>query len=537
MESIYLIIALIIGAALGFIIQKLLSKQNSVDKYQWDQLNEKYSKLKEEFYFCNKENQQLKNELDSLKKQTETLQSRLQENNAELAAYKERNRHLSEENQKLETGADKDQAFMQEQAEEINQIKEEKATLTASLKSVRENLAALKTEHNTTKETLNKEIEEFSSAKESISQLSEQNKHLKEKLETERKDLENIKEKFGNEFKVLADKILEEKSSKFTDQNKKNIESILQPLGKEIAEFKKKVEDTYTHETRERHSLEKAIKELAEQNTRISQEANNLTQALKGSAKQQGDWGEMILESILEHSGLQKDREYFVQNTLRDQDGNSIKTDSGRRMQPDIRVKYPDEKGSIIIDSKVSLTAYERFSNAETQEEQQKALNDHLISVKKHIDELAEKKYHDYTEGTDFTMMFIPVEPAYISAMQAEPGLWNYAYKKRVVLISPTNLIAALKLIEDMWKRKYQNDNAMEIADRGGKLYDKIVNFTESFTEIRKHLDKSVESHEKAMNRLSQGKGNLIRQAEQLKELGINSEKQLASDYLDKAEE
>jgi DNA recombination protein RmuC len=537
MENLYIIAAVLVGTALGFIIRKLKSEQQNVSKTKFDELNEKYQKLKEEFYFFSKENEKLSAEIVNSKNENENLHKLLQTNNAELAAYKERNAHLNAENEKLETGAEKDQEFMQEQAAELQELKERKATLSASLESLEKSHNALKTEHTEIKDKLNKEIEKFSSAKEYISEISEQNKHLQEKLDTERKDLENIKEKFTNEFKVLADKVLEEKSVKFTDQNKQNIEGILNPLGKEIAEFKKKVEETYTNETRERHSLEKAIKQLAEQNIRISEEANNLTQALRGSSKQQGDWGEMILESILEHSGLQKNREYFVQDTLKDEDGNSLKSDSGRRMQPDIRIKYPDGKGNIIIDSKVSLTAYERFSSAQNDQEQQKALAEHLISIKKHIDELSEKKYHDYTEGTDFTMMFVPIEPAYMTAMQADPNLWNYAYQKRIILISPTNLIAALKLVKDMWERKYQNDHALEIADRGGKLYDKFVNFTESLEEIGKHLERSKESHERAMSQLSSGRGNLIRQVEQLKELRVKTEKQLPASLLDKANE
>ncbi len=537
MEIIYGIVGFIMGGIVVFLLQKLIYLKKTIKISVYEELKQKYETNQQTIYRLDIENVNLRKNFDDYKYRAENSEGLLHKSEAELSAFKERNIHLTGEINKLEYGSGEDQNLIKELAQEVSVLKEEKAQLSAQIEALRQNYTQLQTTFSETKENLEKTKADFSSAKEYISELNEKKKSLTEKLDTERKDLLNIKEQFRNEFKLLADRVLEEKSKKFTEQNKYNIEGILSPLSKEIAEFKKKVEETYTNETRERHSLEKAIKQLVEQNIRISEEAHNLTKALKGSTKQQGDWGEMILESILEQSGLQKDREYFVQETLKTQSGTTIKTESGKRMQPDIRIKYPDGKGNIIIDAKVSLIAYERYSSIENDDLKKKqALNEHLISMKKHIDSLAEKKYHDFIEGSDFTMMFVPVEPAYITAVQADIALWKYAYDKRIILISPTNLIAVLKLVKDMWERKYQNDYALEIADRGGKLYDKFVNFIESLEEVGKYLEKSKISHDKALKQLTHGKGNLIRQAEQLKALRVKTEKHLPEHLINDAD-
>ena len=259
-------------------------------------------------------------------------------------------------------------------------------------------------------------------------------------------------------------------------------------------------------------------------NQQISEEAHNLTQALKGSSKTQGDWGEMILETILENSGLEKGREFFVQEFLRDEAGNTITGADGKKMQPDVLIKYPDGR-NVIVDSKVSLTAYERYMAAETDEESESTVKQHLQSVKKHIDELSAKNYDNYTDSLDFVMMFIPVEPAYFLVMKQDSNIWNYAYKKKILLISPTNLIAALKLVADLWKREHQNRNAFEIAERGGKLYDKFVSFAENMEDIGSNINRAQKSYDTALNQLKDGKGNLIGQVEKLKELGVKAQK------------
>jgi len=349
---------------------------------------------------------------------------------------------------------------------------------------------------------------------------------LNEKFTEQKAEIERLQEKFRIEFKNLANEILEEKTQKFTEQNKIRLEEILKPLGEKIRDFEKKVTETYDKESKERFSLAKEIKNLADLNQQISKEASNLTNALKGQSKTQGNWGEIILESILEKSGLMRDREYFIQQ--------SFVNDQGRRLQPDVVVSYPGDR-HVVIDSKVSLTAYERFASSETKEEQESALREHLLSVKNHINELNSKNYQDLYQlnSLDFVMMFMPVEPAYMVAMQGDSGLWNYAYEKRVLLISPTNLIAALRMISNLWRVENQNKNALEIARQSGELLDKLAGFVDDLMDIGNKLDATRKSYDGAINKLSTGKGNLLRRAEKIRQLGAKSGKELPRQLLD----
>ncbi|NDW18801.1 DNA recombination protein RmuC [Dysgonomonas sp. 216] len=345
-------------------------------------------------------------------------------------------------------------------------------------------------------------------------------------LKTKSEELTNIREQLNKDFQILATQILEEKTSRFTDTNKTNMETILKPLNEKLAEFKTKVEETYEKESKQRFSLEERIKELVALNSQISEDANNLTKALKGNNKIQGNWGEMLLESILEKSGLKKGEEYYVQDFLRGENGERLQNDQNKYMQPDVVVVYPGGR-KIIIDSKVSLNAYVKYVEEDNEDVRIVAEKEHIISIKKHIDELSQKSYQDYVESLDFVMMFIPNEPAYILAMKLDSSIWDYAYRKRVLLISPTNLIASLKVVADLWKREYQSRNAQEIARRGAMLYDKFAGFVEVLGDIGRNVERTQKSYDKAMLQLKEGNGNLLRQAEMLKELGIKPQKEL----------
>ena len=354
--------------------------------------------------------------------------------------------------------------------------------------------------------------------------------NLNEKLSEQKKDIDNLQEKFRLEFKNLANEILEEKTQKFTEQNKINIGDILKPLSEKIKDFEKKVEDTYDKESKQRFSLKEEIKRLEELNRQVSNDTLNLTKALKGESKTQGNWGEVVLENILERSGLVKDREYFVQQSFTDE--------KGKRLQPDVVITYPGAR-NLVIDSKVSLTAYERYVSAENDTEKESALKEHITSIKNHVNELSQKSYQDIYElkSIDFVMMFLPVEPAYLLAIQKNPELWNYAYDKRILLISPTNLIAALKMVESMWRQEYQSKNVMEIARQSGDLYDKFVGLFDDLVDIGKKLNATKTSYDASMNKLYSGKGNLIKRVERIKILGAKTSKELPKNLIDRMED
>jgi DNA recombination protein RmuC len=364
----------------------------------------------------------------------------------------------------------------------------------------------------------------------SVSEKDANLRNLREKLDEQKADLERMQEMLKTEFKNLANEILEEKSRKFTEQNREKLDELLKPFNENLKDFRKKVEDTHLEGEKGRASLFTKIKELEELNIRISDEAHALTRALKGESKTQGNWGEMILETILEKSGLVRDREFFKQS--------SFISVEGKRLQPDFIVKYPGDR-SIVIDAKVSLTAYEKYCDTEEGKEKDSWLKAHLVSVKNHINELTGKSYQDlYKISTlDFVMMFMPVEPAYLVAIQSDPDLWSYAYERRILMISPTNLIASLKMIESMWRQEYQNRNVMEIAAQGGALFDDFVLLSERLLKLGKKLDDAKDHYDETIKKLSTGKGNLVGRVNKLKALGVRTKKMLPDELFGDDEE
>ncbi len=354
-------------------------------------------------------------------------------------------------------------------------------------------------------------------------QLAERNadyRNLQERLNEQKKELAEMQEQLTTQFENLANKILEEKSEKFTKQNKEQLDQLLNPLGEKLEAFKKKVEDTYDDENRQRAGLKEQLKQMAELNKTMSDDAKNLTKALKGDNKAVGDWGEIILERILERSGLTKGREYKTQQ--------SFAKEGGGYDRPDVVVYLPDEK-YMIIDSKISLKAYERYSSTDDQVEQQQALKEHVQSIRTHVKGLSEKSYQQIhgDRSPDFVLLFMPIEPAFGAALQYDSNLYYEAFDKNIVIVSPTTLLATLAVIDSVWKQEYQNKNAMEIAERGGALYDKFVGFVDSMNNVGQRIRQTQESYDEAMGRLSTGAGNLVRQAEMIRKLGAKTTKQL----------
>ncbi|MGA7723033.1 MAG: DNA recombination protein RmuC [Ignavibacteriaceae bacterium] len=402
---------------------------------------------------------------------------------------------------------------------QINKLSIEKSRLDERNKYTDENLKYVTTD-------LSSEREKNTALNSELSSLKSNYNNLQTKLAEQKAEVEKLQEKFTKEFENLANKILDEKSSKFTLQNKENLDQILKPLNDKIKDFEKRVEETYDKESKQRYSLENEIKKLFEANIQITKDATNLTNALKGQTKTQGNWGEFILESILEKSGLEKGREYFVQA--------SITAETGRRFQPDILVQLPENK-TIVIDSKVSLVAYEKYCSEDDDNEKTSSLRDHILSIKNHIKELSAKNYQNLyqIQSLDFVLMFMPVEPAFSLAVQYEPGIFNEAFEKNIVIVSPSTLLATLRTIASIWRQENQNKNALEIARQSGALYDKFVGFVDDLVNIGNKIDVAKGSYTDAMKKLNEGSGNLVSRTERIRKLGAKTTKSLPKSLLD----
>lgn len=389
--------------------------------------------------------------------------------------------------------------------------------------------AQLLADRSRLEQQLQQEQQQLIRLSEEKSALEARQHYQDEKLLRQQQEMDQIREKFTLEFKNIANELLESRSKTFSTQNQQQLELLLSPLRERLKEFESKVDSTHKESLEKHASLFNELRNLRELNQNMSEEARNLTRALKGESKTQGNWGELILERILERSGLSRDAEYRVQE--------SLLTDEGRRVQPDVTILLPGER-FLVIDSKVSLTDYERFVSAEDEAEKLAALKRHVLSMRAHIKGLSEKKYeHLHGAGSpDFVLMFVPLESAFHAALQQDADLFGDAFDKNIVLVSTSTLLATLRTIASLWRTEKQNQNAQEIARQAANMYDKFVDFSSDLIKVGVQLDGTQKTYAEAMKKLTEGKDNLVRKTERLKELGAKGSKQIDSRLLDRAE-
>jgi DNA recombination protein RmuC len=361
-------------------------------------------------------------------------------------------------------------------------------------------------------------------------ELAAERRQSADKLATLAQTAQEAKTVLSDQFKNLANEILEEKSKRFAEQNQQNLDILLKPLQEKLTDFRKQVDETYQSEARERFALKQEVEKLAGLNLRMTDETRALTNALKGESKTQGDWGELVLETILENSGLRKGEEYLVQDTQTISDGS--------RLQPDVVIRLPESK-HLVIDSKVSITAYTRYIQADDEAVKTAELNSHVLSMKQHIQGLSAKNYQDlYGVGSiDFVLMFIPIEPAFLAAMRHAPDIYQEALKKNIVIVCPSTLLATVRTVAHLWRQEHQNRNAQEIARQCASLYDKFVGFVEDLDKVGVRLEQAQISYSDAVGKLKTGRGNLIRTAENVKKLGVKPNKSLPSKLTDVADD
>ncbi|WP_026811468.1 DNA recombination protein RmuC [Arenibacter latericius] len=399
----------------------------------------------------------------------------------------------------------------------INSLEEQLKKMEAEKNELRITAEAEKQQLRLEKERLGNQLTRY--------QADMENLQLKNREQKE--EVEKLQATFAKEFENLANKILDKNSSKFTEQNRENIKNILIPLQERIVLFEKKVEDSQKESVGMHSALKEQLVNLQTQNLKITQEAENLTKALKGDSKMQGNWGELVLERVLEKSGLEKDREYSVQQ--------SFKREDGTRVLPDVIIHLPDGK-KLIVDSKVSLTDYERYVNSED-DLREKFLKDHINSLRRHVDQLSAKKYEDLYEmdSPDFVLMFVPIEPAFAIAINHDNSLYNKAFEQNIIIVTPSTLLATLRTIDTMWNNEKQQRNAIEIARQAGALYDKFEGFIGDLTKVGKKMEEAKTEYKGAMNKLVEGRGNIITRIEKLKKMGAKAKKSIPDPILNKA--
>lgn len=414
--------------------------------------------------------------------------------------------------------------------DELNRLKSENEKIKISEAKATERAEGLSAERERLEIKLNEVSAELGVERGRMAKAEEAFKAQRERLTEQQTYMDELQQKFKLEFENVANKLLQEKSEKFTEQNRTQLDIILSPFKDKLKDFEEKVDKVYKAESDERNTLKGVIGQLMELNKVMSTDTQNLTKALKGDQKKQGNWGEMILEKVLERSGLVKDREYRVQASMTGPDGN--------RLQPDVIIDMPDGK-HLIVDSKVSLVAYERLVNCEIDLDREGFAKEHVNSIKSHINDLCGKNYQDLYQinSPDFVLLFVPIESSFSVAVQLDHELFNYAWDRRVVIVSPSTLLATLGTVSSIWKQERQTKNVMEIARLSGAMYDKFVGFVEDMEDIGKYMKQTERSYEKALNKLSTGSGNLTTSVEKIKKLGAKASKQIDQKFLDESED
>ena len=525
-QPIYIFASLFVGLLVGAttIWMVLRVRISSAEVQAKGESQVEIARLNERLIASQEDAKRLTTEHDNLQKQATLWRDQLDESRDERAQLIERAARLPE----MQSAIEISDAAIQKLKQDLGDLREKLGAAESTvisqteqlvaIQSEKESLAALRDQLTAEQQRLSTRVAELTIA------LELERSQAGEKLDL----LKNAEEQLSNRFKTLASEILEDKSKRFTEQNKTNLDQLLEPLKVKITEFQGKVQEVYVQEGKDRSALAEQVKQLAVLNNQLSEDAHNLTRALKGQAKAQGNWGELILERVLEASGLRKGHEYDVQESHIREDGS--------RAQPDVVVHLPEDR-HLIVDAKVSLTAYEEHANAETDIERDVAMKRHLDSVRAHIKGLSEKNYQQLygLQSLDFVLMFIPVEPAFMLAISHDSNLWQDAWKKNVLLVSPSTLLFVVRTVAHLWKQEQQNRNAQDIASRGGELYDKLVGFVEDLDNLGAKLQQAQKAYDGAYNKFAGGRGNVIRQAEMLKELGIKPTKQLPQKMIDSA--